>query len=80
MEHLYKQPIKACAPIVKEFYANLNEKFRNDIYIWGKKVHLNVNEIHKAYNLGLVEDEAFIALREGNYKAILSSLIDDIMS
>lgn len=28
-----KQPVKACALIVKEFYTNLNEKSGNNIYV-----------------------------------------------
>lgn len=43
-----KQLIKICALILKEFYVKLNKKVETDIYVWGKRVHLKVDEIHKA--------------------------------
>lgn len=42
-----EKPTKTCALIVKEFYVNLNGKVENDIYVRGKQVHLNIDEIHK---------------------------------
>lgn len=44
-------------------------------------MHLDVDDIRKTYELGRVEDEPFITLREDlNYEALLSSLTNGTVS
>lgn len=54
---LCKNPVNACALLVKEFNANMKIKKQGHIFVWRKWIAFNEDEIQKAIGSPEQEDE-----------------------
>lgn len=79
-ETFCQHPSAAVVPLVREFYANIDENEPNVVYVRGRQVAIDGNAINRLFNLQTIEDDltAFAdTFDEEQLDGLLTSLCEE---
>ena len=65
-EELVKHPEAIVLPLVREFYANIEEYRNFQVFVRGKMVLFNRTTINKYYNLPNIENDGYEHMLKGS--------------